>query len=88
MTLFRGELIQVKGTFQSTIVTVYQRTPDIAINDVSECLQGHHTRLVFLDLLIVQKQKVTTIVYLENREMYSYTLSTCPAKNQAGGGTS
>ena len=36
-----------------TIVTVYQRTPDIAISEVSECLQEHHTRSVFLDLLFV-----------------------------------
>ena len=36
-----------------SIITVYQRTPDIAISEVSECLQGHHTRSVFLDLSFV-----------------------------------
>ena len=35
------------------IVTVYQRTPDIAISEVKECLQGQRTRSVFLDLLFV-----------------------------------
>ena len=28
-------------------------SPDIAISEVSECLQGHHTRSVFLDVLFV-----------------------------------
>ena len=34
-------------------ITVYQRTPDIAISEVKECLQGQRTRSVFLDLLFV-----------------------------------
>ena len=34
-------------------ITVYQRIADIAISEVSECLQGHYTRSVFLDLLFV-----------------------------------
>ena len=29
------------------MITVYQRTPDIAISEVSECLEGNHTRSVF-----------------------------------------
>ena len=37
----------------NTINTVYQRTPDIAISEVKECLQGLRTRSVFLDLLFV-----------------------------------
>ena len=46
----RGPLLWI---LPSTCITVYQRTPDIAISEVSECLQGHHTRSVFLDLLFV-----------------------------------
>ena len=38
---------------ETTIHTVYQRTPDIAISEVKECLQGQRTRSVFLDLLFV-----------------------------------
>ena len=37
----------------SLILTVYQRTQDIAISEVRECLQGNHTRSIFLDLLVV-----------------------------------
>ena len=35
------------------IFTVYQRTPDVVISGVSECLQGHPTWSVFLDLLLI-----------------------------------
>ena len=51
-----GELFILFRSFPFFIIahtTVYQRTPDIAISEVSECLQGHHTRSVFLDLLFV-----------------------------------
>ena len=49
------DIIFFISTIENTndINTVYQRTPDIAISEVSECLQGHHTRSVFLDLLFV-----------------------------------
>ena len=39
--------------FQQITFTVYQRTPDIAISEVKECLLGQRTRSVFLDLLFV-----------------------------------
>ena len=34
--------------FDHTSFTVYQRTPDIAISEVSECWEGNHTRSVFI----------------------------------------
>ena len=43
----------VTNEMTSANVTVYQRTPDIAISEVKECLRGQRTRSVFLDLLFV-----------------------------------
>ena len=42
-----------KFTFKVTYFTVYQRTLDIAISEVNECLQGQRTRSVFLCLSFV-----------------------------------
>ena len=48
MSLFTSSNIDIVKVF-----TVYQRTPDIAISEVKECLQWQRTRSVFLDLLFV-----------------------------------
>ena len=52
-----GPIFEIRCFVQVTAAsgnsTVYQRTPDIAISEVSECLQGHNTRSVFLDLLFI-----------------------------------
>ena len=34
----------------TSTITVYQRTPDIAISEASECWEGNHTRSVFLQV--------------------------------------
>ena len=34
--------------FLTSNITVYQRTPDIAISEVSECWEGNHTQSVFI----------------------------------------
>ena len=41
-----------KYTKNVNIVTVYQRTPDIAISEACVFLQGSHTRSVFLDVFL------------------------------------
>ena len=38
---------------ETCLSTVYQRTPDIAISEVKECLQWQRTQSVFLDILFV-----------------------------------
>ena len=50
--VFKDSLLLIRGLIFN-ILTIYQHTPDIVISEVSECLQGHSIRSVFLDLIFM-----------------------------------